>query len=87
MKKVLFFLIYILLFLNHSFADERKDELDKLFKELKINNSNLTFEVEQKIWKIWSTHPQKKDLTKLLNKGSKFLKKINYTKQKKFLLK
>ena len=52
MKKVLFFLIYILLFLNHSFADERKSELDKLFKILQSNNSILSSEVEQKIWKI-----------------------------------
>ena len=74
MKKVLFFPIYILLFLNQSFADERKSELDKLFKKLQSNNSSLSFEVEQKIWKIWSTHPQKQDLTNLLNKGSKFLK-------------
>ena len=87
MKKVLFFLIYILLFSNHSFADERKSELDKLFKKLQSNNSSLSFEVEQKIWKIWSTHPQKQDLTNLLNKGSKFLKNNQLHEAKKIFTK
>ena len=87
MKKVLFFFIYILLFLNQSFADERKSELDKLFKKLQSNNSSLSFEVEQKIWKIWSTHPQKKDLTNLLNKGSKFLKNNQLYEAKKIFTK
>ena len=87
MKKVLFFLIYILLFLNHSFADERKSELDKLFKKLQSNNSSLSLEVEQKIWKIWSTHPQKQDLTNLLNKGSKFLKNNQLYEAKKIFTK
>ena len=70
MKKVITSLIYILFIINQSFADDRKDELNKLFKELKIKNSVVTFEIEQKIWKIWSTHPEKNDLTFLLAKGS-----------------
>ena len=70
MKKVITSLICILFIINQSFADDRKDELNKLFKELKIKNSIVTFEIEQKIWKIWSTHPEKNDLTSLLAKGS-----------------
>ena len=70
MKKIITSLIYILFIINQSFADDRKDELNKLFKELKIKNSVVTFEIEQKIWKIWSTHPEKNDLTSLLAKGS-----------------
>ena len=70
MKKVITSLIYILFIINQSFADDRKDELNKLFKELKIKNSIVTFEIEQKIWKIWSTHPNKNNLTSLLAKGS-----------------
>ena len=70
MKKIVTSLIYILFIINQSFADDRKDELNKLFKELKIKNSIVTFEIEQKIWKIWSTHPNKNNLTSLLAKGS-----------------
>ena len=62
MKKIITSLIYILFIINQSFADDRKDELNKLFKELKIKNSVVTFEIEQKIWKIWSTHPKKMTL-------------------------
>ena len=70
MKKIITSLIFILFIINQSFADDRKDELNKLFKELKIKNSIVTFEIEQKIWKIWSTHPNKNNLTSLLAKGS-----------------
>ena len=70
MKKIITSLICILFIINQSFADDRKDELNKLFEELKIKNSVVTFEIEQKIWKIWSTHPEKKNLTSLLAEGS-----------------
>ena len=55
-------------------ADERNNQLDKLFKELKKDNSTLTFEIEQKIWKIWSTHPKKNELTLMLSEGSTLVK-------------
>ena len=76
MKNKIFFLISFIFFLglSHVIADERKNQLDKLFKELKKNDSTLTFETEQKIWKIWSTHPKKKQLTVMLNKGSELVK-------------
>ncbi len=76
MKNKKFFFISFLFFLGLSqiMADERKNELDKLFKELKKDNSTLAFEIEQKIWKIWSTHPKKKQLTVMLNKGSELVK-------------
>ena len=70
MKKILFSIFYLLLIINQTFADDRKDELNKLFRELKIKNPDETFEIEQKIWKIWSTHPEKNDLTSLLAEGS-----------------
>ncbi len=76
MKNKIFFFISFLLLLGFSqvAADERKNQLDKLFKELQKDNSNLTFEIEQKIWKIWSTHPKKNHLTVMLNKGSELVK-------------
>ena len=75
MKSKIFFLISFLLFLGLSqvIADERKNQLDKLFEELQKGNSTSTFETEQKIWKIWSTHPEKKQLTVMLNKGSELV--------------
>ena len=70
MKKIITSIFYFLLIINQSFADDRKDELNKLFRELKIKNSDKTFKIEKKIWKIWSTHPEKNDLTSLLAEGS-----------------
>tara|TARA_Y100000817_G_C16800420_1_gene519375 strand:- start:494 stop:1048 length:555 start_codon:yes stop_codon:yes gene_type:complete len=69
-KKIFISLILVFLALNQAIADERKIKLDKLFKELKIDNSLKTFEVEKKIWKIWSTHPYKENLTLMLFEGS-----------------
>ena len=61
-KEILIIFIFIFSSLSEVFADERKKQLDKLFNELKIDNPALTFEVEQKIWEIWSTHPKKMNL-------------------------
>ena len=76
MKTHKFLIIFISFFLglSNSLADERKKQLDKLFLELKTDNPILTFEVEQKIWKIWSTHPKKNELTIMLSKGSELVK-------------
>ena len=60
--------------LSEVFADKRKDQLDKLFKELKVDNPVLNSEVEQKIWQIWSTHPNKSNLTLMLSEGSNLVK-------------
>ena len=56
MKKITILLIFILNFTN-LFADDREIQLNKLFNDLKVNNNNLTFEIEQKIWKIWVLIP------------------------------
>ena len=78
MKK--YILIIISLFLNFNIlsADDRVDQLDKLFNELKINNSIIANEVEQKIWKIWSTHPNDEKLTSLLAEGSNLVNNEKY---------
>jgi tetratricopeptide (TPR) repeat protein len=73
-KKFFILSIFFFLSLSAAFADERKKQLDKLFNELKTDNPVLTFEVEQKIWKIWSTHPKKNELTLMLSEGSTLLK-------------
>ena len=68
MKK--YILILLFFFSNSIVADERKIELEKLFNDLKIDNASLSFEIEQKIWKLWSTHPYDQKLTRMLAKGS-----------------
>ena len=72
-KKIFISLILVFLAVNQAISDERKIRLDKLFKELKIDNSLKTFEVEKKIWKIWSTHPNNNELTNMLDIGSNFV--------------
>ncbi len=81
MKRIKFLIIIILniVFFSNTFADERNQQLDGLFKELKTGEmlSNLT--IEQKIWKIWSTHPKDENLTKLLQNGSDLVSKKNFS--------
>tara|TARA_Y100000816_G_C25728921_1_gene383986 strand:- start:10 stop:564 length:555 start_codon:yes stop_codon:yes gene_type:complete len=80
MKRIKFLIIIILkiVFFSNTFADERNLQLDGLFKELKTGEmlSNLT--IEQKIWKIWSTHPKDENLTKLLQNGSDLVSKKKF---------
>ena len=80
MKRIKFLIIIILniVFFSNTFADERNQQLDGLFKELKTGEmlSNLT--IEQKIWKIWSTHPKDENLTKLLQNGSDLVRKKKF---------
>ena len=74
MKK--FFLIFLLYFLSQlsSFSDERDIKLNQLFIELKVNQSNDAFIVEQEIWKLWSTHPTDLKLTARLEEGAQFVR-------------
>ena len=70
MKKFLFLFLFLIITINSTMADERKNQLNKLFNDLKISNNDLSFNIEQKIWNIWSTHPTNQKLTKMLAKGS-----------------
>ena len=46
-------------------------ELDQLFSQLKKTNNPMSArKIEGKIWKLWTTHPTKNNLTKLLADGS-----------------
>jgi tetratricopeptide (TPR) repeat protein len=74
MKK--FFLIFLLYFLSQlsSFSDERDIKLNQLFIDLKVNQSNDAFIVEQEIWKLWSTHPTDMKLTARLEEGAQFVR-------------
>ena len=80
MKKIFIIILSILLNINFLYADDRSSELNHLFNELKIKDKNLSFEVEQQIWKIWSTHPNNNRLTSMLAAGSNFMKNNEYSK-------
>ena len=74
MKKLLGIISILLLFLSNVNANERENKLNNLFKQLKNSEASRAVKIENKIWKIWSTHPsndvQGSELTKLLAKGS-----------------
>lgn len=73
MKKLIciFFLYFFLI--NNVLANDRSNELDTLFNQLKNSKTTNVREVENKIWKIWSTHPSEDRkgirLTQLMAKG------------------
>ena len=71
--KYLLFLLILFSF-NQLKSEDRKNQLNKLFNELKINNTDLVYGTEQKIWEIWSTHPTDQFLTKRLAEGSKLVR-------------
>ena len=71
MKKIsIFFLFFI--FSSSLFADDNhQKEIDRLFIQLKsANDFENSKKIEDKIWKLWVTHPSKNGLTKLLADGS-----------------
>ena len=74
MKKLLGILVLGLLFFSNANSEERELVLNKLFNQLKNNsNASMAFEVEMKIWNIWSTHPSQENLTQLLANGSNLM--------------
>tara|TARA_X000000368_G_scaffold400399_1_gene372234 strand:- start:197 stop:760 length:564 start_codon:yes stop_codon:yes gene_type:complete len=85
MKKFISILIFSFLFFNNANAEDRKNELDKLFAQLK-NAKNLSSAqiIENKILKIWSIHPSDDRrgfrLTELLFQGSVLINKKEFKK-------
>jgi tetratricopeptide (TPR) repeat protein len=69
-KKIIIFIITLFFLTISSKANDRDDQLNRLFNELKINNVALVYGTEQKIWEIWSTHPTDDKLTIELSKGT-----------------
>ena len=73
-RKIFFSIALSLLFVTNINAEEREGELNNLFKQLKNSQATQAIEVENKIWKIWATHPTKDRkgyrLTELLDQGS-----------------
>jgi len=69
------FLVIIFLILSTSVlsANERDDQLDKLFNELKKNISSSSSIIAKQIWTLWSTHPTDQKLTSMLDEGSRLV--------------
>ena len=78
MKSLFLFLFIFLINFNLSFANDREIELNKLFIELKTNDVSTSLRIEQKIWELWSTHPNDKKLTEMLAKGSNLVNDQNF---------
>ena len=75
MKKIFFlFLVMSFSFFSIVNSQEREAKLDGLFNQLNNNNDiAAAFEIEKKIWNIWSIHPSQENLTQLLAKGSNLM--------------
>jgi tetratricopeptide (TPR) repeat protein len=75
MMRKLFVVFLFCTFLSPANANEDHVlELNKLFTQLKsIEDPADAREVEDKIWKLWTTHPSEKTLTDLLAKGSNYM--------------
>ena len=77
MKKIILSFIFGLLIFTNVGAENRENELNNLFKKLKNSKTVEAKEIENKIWKIWVTHPSEDRrgyrLTELLAQGSIFI--------------
>ena len=80
MKRLFLIFVFYLFSQTSTFANERDVRLNQLFNELKVNKSKIASEVEQEIWKIWSTHPSDAKLTARLEEGSQFLRNQQLSK-------
>ena len=78
MKKIFLYVFLVLIFCGNVFAEskDRDVKLSQLFEQLKKNNNtSIVFEIEMKIWNIWTTHPTHYNLTQSLAKGSELISK------------
>ena len=74
MKKFAKIIILSLVIFSNVSAESNDSELNNLFNQLKKSENVKAIEIENKIWKIWSTHPSEDRrgyrLTELLAQGS-----------------
>ena len=71
MKYLNYILVIFLTFsVNNLMAEDTAKKLDRLFNDLRFENASSSYQIEQKIWKLWSTHPNDDELTMMLAKGS-----------------
>jgi len=81
-KHSFFFSILLsLIFISNTKAADQEVQLNMLFNQLKQSkNEFVAQEVEQKIWKVWSTHPKNKKLTLMLAEGSSLVNDRQFKK-------
>ena len=70
MRKILILFYFFIINSSTVHANVINEQLNKLFSDLKVSNESSSFLIEQKIWKLWSTHPNDEKLTTLLAEGS-----------------
>jgi len=70
MRKILILFYFFIINSSSVHANMINEQLNKLFDDLKISSESSSFLIEQKIWKLWSTHPNDEKLTTLLAEGS-----------------
>ena len=68
-------IVFLVLNLSNLKAENKIIQLNKLFNDLKVKNVSLSYQAEQKIWKLWSTHPRDANLTTMLAEGSNLVNK------------
>ena len=87
--KLFKYLLILVVLINFNLAksEDRDNQLNRLFNELKINNLALVYGTEQKIWEIWSTHPTDEKLTLELLKGSNLMQGDNISESIKIFSK
>ena len=74
MKKFLYFITFILLTSFPVKSENKNEELNNLFLQLKTEqNITVASKIESKIWKLWTTHPSEPSLTELLAEGSHYM--------------
>ena len=79
MRRLYYILVmFLILNVNNLKADNLEKQIDRLFNDLKIENASTSYQIEQKIWKLWSTHPYNEKLTKMLNEGSNLVNKQKF---------
>lgn len=79
MMKFFVILIFSIFLFTVTSVGERNSQLDNLFNQLKEDDTSINLKAEMEIWKIWSTHPSKKDLTNLLASGSNLVNEKKFT--------
>jgi len=83
-KKLIQVAILTLLIISNVSAEKRNNELNNLFKQLKNIENTEAKDIENKIWKIWITHPSEDRrgyrLTELLAQGSLFINQRKLSK-------
>ena len=80
LKRLFLNILFLILCNGASASEDRNLQLDTLFNQLK-NTKNLytAKEIENEIWKLWTTHPSEESLTKLLAKGSEYMSQNQLT--------